>query len=70
MDLLRKESGELSPKVFKLKELNLLPGKTEHITKQQVLKDFTVRKHHAGKHKVEVMVNGRVMGSTTFQLTT
>lgn len=65
-----KKGGELSPKVFKLKELSLLPGKTEHITKQQVLKDFTTRKHHPGKHKVEVMVNGKVMYGKEFVLLT
>lgn len=63
-----KKGGELSPKVFKLKELNLLTGKKEHIAKQQVLKDFTTRKHHAGRHKVEVMVNGKILGEKEFVL--
>ncbi|HEY1039072.1 MAG TPA: DNA alkylation repair protein [Bacteroidia bacterium] len=65
-----KKGGELSPKVFKLKELNLQPGKTEHISKQQMLKDFTTRKHYAGKHIVEVMVNGKVMAQKEFILAT
>ncbi|MCD6068346.1 MAG: hypothetical protein K0S33_3172 [Bacteroidetes bacterium] len=63
-----KKGGELSPKVFKLKELNLQPGKTELIKKSQVLKDFTTRKHHAGKHAVEIMVNGKPMGKKEFSL--
>jgi 3-methyladenine DNA glycosylase AlkC len=63
-----KKGGELSPKVFKLKELMLHPGKTEHLQKSQVLKDFTTRKHHAGKHVVEIQVNGKVMGEKEFIL--
>jgi 3-methyladenine DNA glycosylase AlkC len=63
-----KKGGGLSPKVFKLKELALQPGKTERLKKSQVLKDFTTRKHYAGKHVVEVQVNGKVMAGREFVL--
>lgn len=63
-----KKSGELSPKVFKLTELNLQGGETVSISKKQVMKDFTTRKHFAGKHVVEIQVNGKVLDKTTFVL--
>jgi 3-methyladenine DNA glycosylase AlkC len=65
-----KAARESSRKVFKLKELMLAPGQTVHVTKKQVFKDMTTRKHHPGKHSVEVMVNGKVMGSLDFVLKT
>jgi 3-methyladenine DNA glycosylase AlkC len=63
-----KSSGELSGKVFKLKEVTLLPGQQIHIIKKQVFKDLTTRKHYPGKHVLEIMVNGKVMGSKAFHL--
>lgn len=63
-----KSSGETSRKVFKLKELELKPGKTEKITKAQLFKDFTTRKHYAGKHVLELIVNGKSYGKKEFNL--
>ncbi len=63
-----KSSGKSSAKIFKLKEINLLPGQQVIITKKQLFKDLTTRKHYAGKHVLEIMVNGKLMGSKTFQL--
>lgn len=64
----RKKSGELLPKVFKLTELELAPGARVRIGKKQVIKDFSTRKHFAGKHLLCVQVNGRIVGETAFQL--
>lgn len=64
----RKAGGGLSRKVFKLKEAELAPGATLQVTKKQVLKDFTTRKHYAGRHLLEIMVNGRTMGEKAFDL--
>jgi len=66
--LYRKKSGRLARKVFKLKELTLAPRATATIGKSQRFVDFTTRKHHAGQHTVEIMVNGRVLGHRTFEL--
>ncbi len=63
-----KKNGELSPKVFKLKELELLANKKIHIIKKQIFKDFTTRKHYAGTHFVEIIVNGNSVAKTSFQL--
>ncbi len=66
----KKSSGALSAKVFKLKELDLSPRQTLLVSKKQVIKDFTTRKHHAGKHLLEIQVNGKVMASGSFNLLT
>ncbi|PSL48300.1 3-methyladenine DNA glycosylase AlkC [Chitinophaga niastensis] len=63
-----KSSGELSKKVFKLKEITLLPGQQVQIIKKQLFRDLTTRKHYKGKHLIEIIVNGKVLGSKTFSL--
>jgi 3-methyladenine DNA glycosylase AlkC len=64
----RKKSGELSPKVFKLKEINLKAGERIGFSKSQVFKDFTTRKHFQGEHSVKVQVNGRILDGKDFKL--
>jgi len=64
----RKKSGELSAKVFKLKEVNLKPRETLSISKSQVFKDFTTRKHFAGKHELEIQVNGKALKKLSFNI--
>lgn len=63
-----KSSGEQSKKVFKLKEIMLLPNQTVKVSKKQLFKDLTTRKHYAGKHIIEIMVNGKVLGNKEFEL--
>lgn len=63
-----KAGGGLSRKVFKLKETVLLPGQRLQIAKKQTIRDFTTRKHYAGKHLLEIIVNGKTMGEKAFQL--
>lgn len=63
-----KASGNNSKKVFKLKELTLEPGDQVSIGKKQVFKDFTTRKHHTGKHTLEIQVNGKVLAAKRFDL--
>lgn len=64
----RKKSGELSPKVFKLKELTLDKNGTVRLSKKQWMKDFTTRTHFGGRHKVEIQVNGAVLAGKEFEL--
>jgi 3-methyladenine DNA glycosylase AlkC len=63
-----KQSGAASAKVFKWKEVALAPGETLALTKRQQVRDFTTRKHHAGKHRVELMVNGECLAERVFDL--
>jgi len=64
-----KHSGAASAKVFKWKETTLVPGATLMLAKRQRIQDFTTRKHHAGEHVVELMVNGERFGEGRFLLT-
>lgn len=64
-----KKNGSTSPKVFKLKNLTLDSGASETFAKRRELRDFTTRVHHAGRHRVEIMVNGRLLGGADFVLT-
>ncbi|RZK81019.1 MAG: DNA alkylation repair protein [Pedobacter sp.] len=63
-----KSAGGLSRKVFKLKEVQLMPGQHISISKRQTIQDFTTRKHYPGKHLLEIMVNGKVMATESFVL--
>jgi 3-methyladenine DNA glycosylase AlkC len=63
-----KKGGELSPKVFKLKEIYLAPHQIVHIEKKHLFKDFTTRKHHQGTHYIEVIINGKNFCKTAFEL--
>jgi len=63
-------SGKTSAKVFKWKTLDLAPRETLTLTKRQVIRDFSTRRHHAGRHKIELQVNGRRLAETSFILST
>jgi hypothetical protein len=64
-----KQSGAASAKVFKWKELTVAPGGTVTLTKRQRVCDFTTRRHHAGRHEVDVLVNGERVTGGAFVLT-
>jgi 3-methyladenine DNA glycosylase AlkC len=54
-----KASGKASPKVFKLKRLTL-PGMTAITLGARIsFADLTTRKHYAGSHRIELLINGR-----------
>jgi 3-methyladenine DNA glycosylase AlkC len=63
-----KKGGNTSRKVFKLREVELAAGKREDFSISQTIRDFTTRKHYAGLHRVELMLNGEVLAETGFQL--
>jgi 3-methyladenine DNA glycosylase AlkC len=64
-----KKGATPSRKVFKLKELTLAPGERQIIAISQVIRDFSTRKHYAGHHRIELLVNGVPMAETGFTLT-
>jgi 3-methyladenine DNA glycosylase AlkC len=61
-------TGKKSSKTFKLKELDMKSGETVNIKKSQSFKNFSTRKHFAGKHALEIMVNGKCLGKSEFLL--
>ncbi len=64
-----KKSGAASAKVFKWREFHAAAGEMIRLEKTQTIRDFTTRKHHAGKHRVQVMINGAVLAEGAFTLT-
>lgn len=62
-----KKNG-VSRKVFKLKEVTLPPGGLCQLAISQTVRDFTTRKHNAGLHRVELLVNGEAMAESGFDL--
>lgn len=63
-----KQRGGTAPKVFKLTEVELAPRGAVTVAKRQVLRDFTTRKHHGGRHRVELQVNGAILAGADFWL--
>ena len=66
----QKKNGELSPKVFKLKEVILKPGVSTRITKKHRFEDFTTRKHYSGLHQIQLSINGNLQELYNFELKT
>lgn len=63
-----RKNGEASRKVFKLRSFHLDPGESAELSISQTIRDFTTRKHYPGRHMVELMVNGAILGETSFLL--
>lgn len=65
-----KQSGATSEKVFKWKEFLFAPGASVSLDRKLRIRNFTTRVHHAGTHKVELVVNGARVASGLFELLT
>jgi 3-methyladenine DNA glycosylase AlkC len=63
-----KARGETRAKVFKLKRLTLAPKGTARLATRLSLKEMTTRKHHPGRHRVDVLINGERRRLTEFEL--
>lgn len=63
-----KANGQTSPKVFKLKQCKLSPGKKVQISKVITLKNLTTRRHYPGKHNITLMINGEEQEMGYFNL--
>jgi 3-methyladenine DNA glycosylase AlkC len=55
-------------KVFKLKTVRLEPGRPTEIVRRHPLVPVTTRSYHAGRHRVEVQVNGQALDGGDFDL--
>lgn len=58
--------GKTAAKVFKLRTLDLPTGQSATLRVRQAIRDFSTRRHHPGRHEVELIVNGVTMASTAF----
>lgn len=60
--------GSTSPKVWKGWKLALPAGATKSLRKRHSLQKVTVRTDRPGRHAVELLVNGRVVATSAFEL--
>jgi 3-methyladenine DNA glycosylase AlkC len=60
--------GKTAPKVFKLKTFELAAGEAITLAISQTIRDFSTRRHHPGRHRVELIVNGQTMAESAFEL--
>jgi len=63
-----KKSGEVSPKIFKLKEIELSPKQSVHVSKTQPFVNLSTRTHFKGNHFVEIVINGKSYIKQEFML--
>ena len=64
----KKSNGKQSPKVFKLKVLELDGGKLVQLQKKQTLQQLSTRILYEGMHAVELQINGKTFGKKAFEL--
>lgn len=64
----RKANGKTAPKVFKLKQTRLAAGAAVAISKKLAIRPISTRKYYAGRQRLEIQVNGRVLGGADFEL--
>ena len=63
-----KADGGRTPKVFKLKVAELPGSGTLALNKRHAIKPITTRVYYGGMHRVEIQVNGTVIGGAEFEL--
>lgn len=63
-----KAAGKTHRKVFKWKELDLPSKAVLSLTKKQTIRDFSTRRHHPGRHEVELQANGVTVARGAFTL--
>lgn len=61
-------AGKTAAKVFKWKAFDLAGGESATLAIRQTIRDFSTRRHHIGRHAVDLIVNGRVMATAAFDL--
>jgi 3-methyladenine DNA glycosylase AlkC len=63
-----KANGSTSPKVFKGWVVTVPPRGTVVLTKRHAVKPITTRSYFAGRHVVDVQINGTVLAKSAFAL--
>jgi hypothetical protein len=63
-----KANGKASPKVFKLKALEIEPGVRVWLGKRVSLAAMTTRKHYPGIQRIEVLLNGEAQTLGSFEI--
>ncbi len=63
-----KADGTSSPKVFKHSEFELAAGEARSLSYKLSFRQMTTRTHYPGRHRIEALVNGKVMPVAEFSL--
>lgn len=63
-----KANGATRPKVFKLTSCELAAGASLALSKKLSLAPMTTRRHYAGEHQVELLINGQAYALGSFKL--
>ena len=63
-----KANGERSPKVFKGWTIELAPGESRLLAKQHSMRAVTTRRYHAGRHALDLRINGEIVAEAEFDL--
>ncbi|MCC9622141.1 DNA alkylation repair protein [Thalassospira sp. MA62] len=63
-----RSKGQTNPKVFRFTSIQLKPKEERLFSKKHRVKEVTVRAYYAGPHRVDVVVNGIVKASSSFDL--
>ena len=63
-----KASGGTSAKVFKGWTLDLAAGETRALRKTHSMRLITTRRYHAGRHTIDLRINGQTVASAAFEL--
>lgn len=63
-----KADGSHRAKVFKGWVLRLAPGETRRLEKKHSMRAVTTRRYHAGRHMLEVRINGAAVAQAAFSL--
>ncbi|WP_016957922.1 hypothetical protein [Catenovulum agarivorans] len=64
----QKAAGKTSAKVFKWKQLRLQPKQTQQLKKIHKVTAVTTRKYYSGEHKIDILLNGQVLKTVSFDL--
>jgi len=63
-----KANGKLTPKVFKLKKIKLKAHEILEFDKEHPIKSISTREYYAGKHEVQLQINGKRYPKVSFDL--
>ena len=63
-----KKGGATSAKTWKGWQVTLAPGESRELRKKHSLKVVTTRRDYSGHHPVDLMINGKVVASSGFDL--
>lgn len=63
-----RSNGKTSKKIFRLASVKLNAKECRHITKKHTMKTVSVRTYYSGYHQVDIIVNGLIKGSVSFEL--